>query len=98
VKKLLALLLIGGLIGLTTGCPSTPTTSAKPRDKDISSKPKMDDKGGKPDDKGTKPDDKPTKGDDKPTKGDDKPTKGDDKPTKGDDKGKEKDKGKETNK
>jgi hypothetical protein len=28
VKKLLALLIVGGLLGLTTGCPSEPSTKS----------------------------------------------------------------------
>ena len=57
MKKLLALLVIGGLLGLITGCPPSdtkkPTVTTKKDDKKPADK-KPDDK--KPDDK--KPDDK----------------------------------------
>jgi hypothetical protein len=99
MKKLLGLLIVGGLLCMTTGCPA-PSTDTK-KDKGTSgtkaateptSKAPTHPTGKKSDDKGTKPDDKGTKPDDKGTKPDDKGTKPDDKGTKPDDKDKKKDK------
>ncbi|HEY7328248.1 MAG TPA: hypothetical protein VH592_11435 [Gemmataceae bacterium] len=67
MKKLLTLLIIGGLLGLTTGCPqattsqSTKGSTTKMEERktgDTSKGTKMEDKGPKMEDKGTKMEDK----------------------------------------
>src|SRR5579875_1137815 len=100
MKKLLALLIIGGLLTLTTGCPpATPTSGPKsappapPKPPEMGKKDtgaKPEDKGGKTEDKGGKTEEKGGKKEEKNKKPKDKGDKSDKKDDKG---GKKDDKG-----